>query len=236
MPSDASVYTLVIDPVISTTLYAGYHTGTSDELFKSTDAGATWSPADAGLPTDPSIRALAIDPRTPSTLYAAIHYPGSVFKSTDAGATWNRADDMGLPADVFIQALIIDPGRPTTLYVAVGLRGGVFQTDDGGANWRLLNTGQQFSRASALAIDPLAPTTLYAATDQGVFSIQQVAVCAGDCSGLHTVAIDDLITLVNIALGTAEPATCAAGGLPIGGEVDIAVVVEAVNNAMKGCA
>jgi len=52
---------------------------------------------------------------------------------------------------------------------------------------------------------------------------------------VHTVAINDLITLVNIALGTAEPVACAGGGLPIGGEVDVAVIMEAVNNALSGC-
>ena len=40
---------------------------------------------------------------------------------------------------------------------------------------------------------------------------------------------------VNIALGTALPSTCVGSGLPIGGEVDVAVIVEAVNNALNGC-
>jgi hypothetical protein len=49
------------------------------------------------------------------------------------------------------------------------------------------------------------------------------------------VAINDIMILVNIALGTARPAVCAGGGLPIGGSVDVAVIVEAVNNALVGC-
>ena len=61
------------------------------------------------------------------------------------------------------------------------------------------------------------------------------AVCAGDCSGTGEVTVDELITLVNIALGTAEPAACAGGGLPLGGKVDVAVIVEAVNNALSAC-
>jgi len=60
-------------------------------------------------------------------------------------------------------------------------------------------------------------------------------VCVGDCSGMGTVAMTDLITLVNIALGTAQPAAC-ANGLPIGGEIDIAAIIGAVNNALNGCA
>jgi hypothetical protein len=58
--------------------------------------------------------------------------------------------------------------------------------------------------------------------------------CIGDCSGRHTVAIDDLITLVNIVLGDAEPSAC-PNGVPTGAEVDIVSVIQAVNNALHGC-
>ena len=159
----------------------------------------------------------------------------AVFKSADGGTTWSLDSDTGLPADADVDALVVDPHTSATLYVAVS-PGGVFQSDDGGIDWRPLSTGQTFVGASALAVDPLAPTTIYALTNEGVFSIQQAAaVCAGDCIGVAAVAINDLITLVNIALGTAPPSACAGGGLPLGGEVDVAVIMEAVNNALSGC-
>jgi hypothetical protein len=59
--------------------------------------------------------------------------------------------------------------------------------------------------------------------------------CVGDCTGADTVAMDDVVTLVNIALGTAQPLTCPNGGLPLGGEVDVAIIIQAVNNALTGC-
>ena len=57
-------------------------------LFKSTNGGERWSPANSGLPTNSavSVSALAIDPATPTTLYAAIG--GVVFKSTDGGGSY----------------------------------------------------------------------------------------------------------------------------------------------------
>ena len=58
--------------------------------------------------------------------------------------------------------------------------------------------------------------------------------CIGDCSGTHTVAVDDVITLVNIALGTVERAAC-AHGVPSAAEVNVAVIIQAVNSALKGC-
>ena len=58
--------------------------------------------------------------------------------------------------------------------------------------------------------------------------------CTGDCSGTGSVAINDLITLVNIDLGNAQPSAC-PHGIPSGAEVDIALLVRAVNNALTGC-
>ncbi len=60
------------------------------------------------------------------------------------------------------------------------------------------------------------------------------ALCVGDCGGTHTVAINNLITLVSIALGTAQASACARG-IPNGAEVNIALLIQAVNNALYGC-
>jgi len=58
--------------------------------------------------------------------------------------------------------------------------------------------------------------------------------CIGDCGGTHTVAVNDIITLVDIALGTAQPSACASG-VPSGADVTVAVIVQAVNNALNSC-
>ena len=60
-------------------------------------------------------------------------------------------------------------------------------------------------------------------------------LCVGDCDGGSVVTIDELITLVNIALGTAPPSAC-ADGVPHGAAVDIALIIRAVNNTLNGCA
>lgn len=59
-------------------------------------------------------------------------------------------------------------------------------------------------------------------------------LCTGDCSGTGQVTIDELLTLVNMALGNAQPAAC-PNGVPSGAEVDIALLIQAVNNALGGC-
>jgi hypothetical protein len=60
------------------------------------------------------------------------------------------------------------------------------------------------------------------------------SVCAGDCHGTGQVTVSDVITAVNIVLGNADPAACAAG-VPAGAELDVALIVQAVNNALNGC-
>jgi hypothetical protein len=59
-------------------------------------------------------------------------------------------------------------------------------------------------------------------------------VCSGDCDGDHSVTIDEIITLVNIDLGTATPSTC-PDGIPSGREVDITLIIQAVGYALTQC-
>jgi len=48
------------------------------------------------------------------------------------------------------------------------------------------------------------------------------------------VAVNDIIILVNIALGTAQPSACLRG-VPSGTGVNVALIVQSVNNALNGC-
>jgi len=58
--------------------------------------------------------------------------------------------------------------------------------------------------------------------------------CVGDCDGSGAVTVNELITLVNIDLGTAQSSTC-SHGIPSGGSVDITLIIQAVDNALNGC-
>jgi hypothetical protein len=62
----------------------------------------------------------------------------------------------------------------------------------------------------------------------------QPFMCRGDCDGKGTVTVDELLTLVNIALGNAQPLAC-PDGVPSGAEVDITLILQAVNHALNGC-
>jgi photosystem II stability/assembly factor-like uncharacterized protein len=99
---------LGIDPIAPSTLYVGTNGG----IYKSTNAGATWTLANALS----SPQVLALDSLTPSTLYAGTLSNG-VFVSKDSGASWT-AINTGLPA-LRIRALALDPSG-TNLYAGLG--------------------------------------------------------------------------------------------------------------------
>ena len=59
-------------------------------------------------------------------------------------------------------------------------------------------------------------------------------MCAGDCGGVKSVDVANLVLLVNVALGNAGPLECSQG-IPAGASVDVSFLVKAVNNALSGC-
>jgi len=61
------------------------------------------------------------------------------------------------------------------------------------------------------------------------------AQCAGDCNSDGAVAINELITGVNIALGSAAVPSCASFDVNADGSVAINELIAAVNNALSGC-
>src|SRR5262245_3581440 len=60
-------------------------------------------------------------------------------------------------------------------------------------------------------------------------------VCTGDCDGDGSVAINELITGVNISLGNAELDTCDVFDADENGQADIYELIAAVGNSLNGC-
>jgi hypothetical protein len=72
---------------------------------------------------------------------------------------------------------------------------------------------------------PLLPTATATAT----------ASCVGDCNNGHSVTVDGILTMVNIALGTADLSACRAGDANADGRITVDEILMAVNNALNGC-
>ena len=62
-----------------------------------------------------------------------------------------------------------------------------------------------------------------------------VSACIGDCDGSGEVTVNELITMVNIALDAAPLAACTAGDSDGSGDITIDEIIAAVNTALDGC-
>ncbi len=62
-----------------------------------------------------------------------------------------------------------------------------------------------------------------------------VVPCMGDCLGDNQVTVDELITMVNIALGNAEMSACENGDNNDDGQITVDEILTAVNFALNGC-
>jgi hypothetical protein len=59
--------------------------------------------------------------------------------------------------------------------------------------------------------------------------------CAGDCDGSGTVAVNEILIMVNIALGSAEMAACPGADGNQDGHITVNEIIAAVHNALDDC-
>jgi hypothetical protein len=94
---------------------------------------------------------------------------------------------------------------------------------------------------SATAPPSVGATATATATASGTHTATASATatagisCSGDCDGSGEVTINELITLVNIALGSLPVSACPAGDVNADGMIAINEIVAAVANALNGC-
>jgi photosystem II stability/assembly factor-like uncharacterized protein len=111
---------IAIDPHHPETLFvvAGQLLGTFQAtLWRSTDAGETWTISTAGL--DGVVASIAVGP-SGAAYAAATQDDGEVdaFVSTDSGASWQKRGSLG--NNLAVSQLIADPQNRRLLYAAVG--------------------------------------------------------------------------------------------------------------------
>jgi photosystem II stability/assembly factor-like uncharacterized protein len=157
---------------------------TGDGIYKSTDAGKTWT--HLGLHDGQQIPQIVVDPHNPDRLFAAVlgHPYGpnaerGIFRSEDGGQTFEKVlykDENTGGSDV-----AFDPVNPDILYAALwearqgpwenaawgGTGGGIFKSTDGGTTWHKLTeglpSGEDGVIQANLAVAPSDPHRVYAA-------------------------------------------------------------------------
>src|SRR5581483_366958 len=173
-PYGGPAYAVAVAPSAPDVIYAGTERG----VFRSADAGRTWT--SAGLtgpavssvaypPSLPGVTSLVVDPHSPRTVFAGRNgiwqggatYQRPIYRSSDGGRTWHALAVEGHP-------VAISSTTPATVYAATGGPGpqGVsrlVRSSDGGRRWRSADTGLPHTYLWSLAFDPARRTSVYAA-------------------------------------------------------------------------
>jgi photosystem II stability/assembly factor-like uncharacterized protein len=181
-----SIGAIAVAPSAPNIIYVGSGAGiirpdlaTGDGMYKSTDAGKTWT--HLGLRDTQMIANIDVDPRNPNRLFvAALGHPygpnaeRGIFRSTDGGATFEKVlfkDEYTSGNDVRI-----DPKDPSIVYASLwqqqqgfwengafgGADGGIFRSTDGGSTWKPLTEGLPSIIEANLAIASSDPKVIYA--------------------------------------------------------------------------
>src|SRR5438093_6102186 len=178
-----------------------------DGIYKSTDAGKTWT--HLGLRDGQQIPYIIVDPRDASKLFVAVlgHPYGpnderGVFRSTDGGRTFQKIlyrDENTGASDVEF-----DPKNPDIVYACLwetrqgpwengawsGTNGGIFKSTDGGNTWKPLTKGLPTAGAEGgdgpggvvqadIAVAPSDGSRIYAS----VASMRAVGIYRSDDAG-----------------------------------------------------
>lgn len=156
-----------------------YYTGyTGGGLWKTKDAGISWTNISDGYFKTGSVGDIAVSDSDPNTIYVGMGehairgvmttYGDGIYKSTDGGKTWKN---MGLEKTRHISDVIIHPTNPDIVYVAaqgpahgVGEERGIYKSVDGGVTWKKILYIDANTGASSLSLDYNNPRILYAAT------------------------------------------------------------------------
>jgi photosystem II stability/assembly factor-like uncharacterized protein len=148
---------------------------TGGGVWKTDDAGTTWSNVSDGQIPCGSIGAIAIAPSDPNVIYVGTGSPdprGNVsmgigmYKSVDGGENWQF---IGLPRAGQIGKVVIHPDNPDELWVGVlgnvfgtNPERGVYHSKDGGKTWNHVLFISEKTGCIDLAINPGNPRILYA--------------------------------------------------------------------------
>jgi photosystem II stability/assembly factor-like uncharacterized protein len=152
-----------------------YFGGVDGGVWKTTNAGQSWSNITDGKSTIASVGAIAIAASDPNVIWVGtgetdwredLTHGDGVWRSTDGGETWNH---LGLDDTRHIGVIAVHPRNADVAYVAAmghafgpNAMRGVFRTTDGGKNWSKVLYLDENTGAIDLAMDPSNPRILYA--------------------------------------------------------------------------
>lgn len=151
------IVSIAIDPFNTNTIYAGGRQNYAAVVFKSTNAGATWTRFDTTIRNeDSSIFHIVVDPSTPGLVYA-ITRESRFYRSTNGGLDWTLSMT-GFTGPFENNGLILNKStiQASSLHACDIL--GHYRSTDSGLTW---SPGGTFS-CQAIAAEGMGSNILYA--------------------------------------------------------------------------
>ena len=177
---------LAIDPNDHNTIYIGY-----ENVYKSTDAGATWS-AISNFSNTATVYVIAVAPSNSNYIYVVKH--NTVYRTTDGGASWSTITS-GLP-NLLVTDIAIDPNNPQRIWASLSgydTTQRVYSSEDAGNSWSNYSTGLPAVPANTIEYLPESNDGLYVGMDMGVYYIDNTMNAWEGCmAGIPNVIISDI--------------------------------------------
>ncbi len=142
--------------------------GPGSAVWRSTDAGKTWTKSQSGFPAvDLGRVGLAVSPANPSVVYAiaeAAERKGGFFRSRDGGASWDKMSDYQSGSNYYNE-IFADPKDVDRVYAAEPI---LQVTDDAGKTFHRVGERNKHVDNHSVWIDPDETTHLVIGDDGGV--------------------------------------------------------------------
>ena len=149
-----NVNSLEVDPLSSTTIYAG----TTWRPYKSTDGGKNWRLIKSGMIDDSDVFAITVNAKDKNHLIASAC--SGIYESLNGGEQWKKIQ--GIPSTSRrTRAIVQHPSKPGTVYA--GTTQGFWMSNTGGKTWML--TTQRNLEINSIAVHPDEPDRVYIATN-----------------------------------------------------------------------
>lgn len=153
------VNVVYVDPSNANTIYVGAPAG---GIWKSTDAGITWSPLSDNLPQI-GVSGIVVAHNNSNVIYIATGdrdatdtYSVGILKSTDGGVTWNTTGLSFTNTFTTASDIYMHPTDSNILWVATSA--GLYKTTNAGVSWTNVLSGN----IKDIKLKPGDPNTIYA--------------------------------------------------------------------------
>lgn len=144
--------------------------GPESALYKSVDAGVTWTKLKKGLPRgDVGRIGIALSPANPDILYAVIELPerkSGFYRSSDMGESWEKRSNQGSSSPQYYNEVFADPVDPN-LVILMDTRNTL--SEDGGKTWTRIEGSNKHVDNHVIWIDPSNTDHYLVGCDGGLY-------------------------------------------------------------------